>query len=117
MREIWSLMNRLNQLLLILAIMISSSSFGQLDPNKLTHYNELDGTIVYDVLPDRMGNIWIATQGGLVLYNGYDYKRFHPDQNDSTTMGSLLTYKLHEGELKVETREGEGAEFIIRLKK
>lgn len=96
MREIGSLMNRLNQLLLILAIMISSSSFGQLDPNKLTHYNELDGTIVYDVLPDRMGNIWIATQGGLVLYNGYDYKRFHPDQNDSTTMGSLLTYKLHE---------------------
>ena len=40
---------------------------------------------------------------------------------EGTGLGLSLSYDIitkgHEGELKVETREGEGAEFIIRLKK
>ena len=68
----------------------------QLDPNKITHYDELNGTQIFDILPDRMGNIWIATQSGLVKFDGYEYTRYHPDLNDPTTMGELLTYALYE---------------------
>nr|NQU89373.1 hypothetical protein [Bacteroidota bacterium] len=68
----------------------------QLDPNKITHFDEFNGTQIYDILPDRMGNIWIATQSGLVKFNGYEYTRYHPDLNDPTTMGELLTYSLYE---------------------
>ena len=84
--------------IILLTIMFGTviHSRAQLDPNKLTHFDELDGTIIYDVMPDRMGNIWIATQSGLLRFDGYEYTRFHPDPNDSTTMGSILTYALHE---------------------
>jgi len=68
----------------------------QLDANKLIQFDELKGTPIRDILPDREGNIWIATQSGLVKFDGYKFKRFHPDVNDSTTMGELLTYTLFE---------------------
>ena len=35
----------------------------QLSPNNLTHYSELDGTIIYDVMPDHQGNIWLPRTG------------------------------------------------------
>ncbi len=77
-------------------VMCWNTLFGQLNPNMLKHYDELKGTVIYDVLPDRKGNIWIATQSGLVKYDGYEYIRYHPDLNDSTTIGAILTYSLHE---------------------
>jgi signal transduction histidine kinase/ligand-binding sensor domain-containing protein len=73
-----------------------STAHAQLNPNKLTHFDELNGTQIYDILSDRMGNIWIATQSGLVKFDGYEYTRYHPDLNDPTTMGELLTYSLLE---------------------
>jgi signal transduction histidine kinase/ligand-binding sensor domain-containing protein len=75
---------------------LSSISFAQLDPDRLTNYEEVGGTNLMDVISDRDGNLWIATMSGLVKFDGYTYNRFHPDLNDSTTMGSLLTYSLHE---------------------
>jgi len=74
----------------------TSLSWGQLDPNKLTHFSELDGTMIHDVISDRMGVLWIATQSGLVKFDGNDYTRFHPDINDTTTMGTILTFRLYE---------------------
>ncbi|MBK6966109.1 MAG: hypothetical protein IPH20_19860 [Bacteroidales bacterium] len=38
----------------------------------------------------------MATQNGLVKYDGYEYKRYYPDPNDSTTLGSILNYRLFE---------------------
>ena len=70
--------------------------WAQLDPNKLTHFPELDGTMIHDVITDRMGVLWIATQSGLVKFDGHNYTRFHPDVNDTTTMGTILTLKLYE---------------------
>jgi len=80
----------------LLLFLLNYSFYAQLNPDNLTHLDELDGTQIYDILPDRMGNIWIATQSGLVKFDGYDYTRYHPDLNDSTTMGELLTYSLLE---------------------
>lgn len=68
----------------------------QLNPNNLTVYSDLEGAAINNVLTDREGNVWMATQNGLVKYDGYEYKRFYPDPNDSTTLGSILTYRLFE---------------------
>ncbi|MHC1777757.1 MAG: two-component regulator propeller domain-containing protein [Lentimicrobium sp.] len=68
----------------------------QLNPNNLTVYSDLEGAAINDVLTDREGNLWMATQNGLVKYDGYEYKRFYSDPNDSTTLGSILTYRLFE---------------------
>jgi len=83
--------------LLLFIVGLSTPVFSQLDPNKLTHYSEMDGNIIYDVISDRMGNIWMATQSGLVKFDGYEYTRFNPDANDTTTIGSILTHRLYEG--------------------
>ncbi len=81
----------------LVPFMLSSMvAHAQLDPSKLTQFDELKGNPVYDLLADSRGNIWVATQSGLVMFDGYDYTRYHPDLSDSTTMGELLTYVLHE---------------------
>ena len=83
-------------ILFIIIFLSFFTSQAQLDANKLIQFDELKGTPIRDILPDREGNIWIATQSGLVKFDGYKFKRFHPDVNDSTTMGELLTYVLYE---------------------
>jgi len=86
----------LHGLLTLSFILAVVSSQAQLDPEKLMQFDELKGTPIRDILPDREGNIWIATQSGLIKFDGYNYTRYHPDLNDSTTMGELLTYTLFE---------------------
>jgi signal transduction histidine kinase/ligand-binding sensor domain-containing protein len=68
----------------------------QLSSNNLSVYSDLEGANINDVITDRMGIVWMATLNGLVRYDGYEYKRYYPDPNDSTTLGSILTYRLFE---------------------
>ncbi|NTW26053.1 MAG: hypothetical protein HGA37_15250, partial [Lentimicrobium sp.] len=87
--------------LLLLMIFAAVTAFympvaAQLSLTNLTVYPDLEGTNINDVITDRTGVVWIATQNGLVRYDGYEYKRFYPDPNDSTTLGSILTYRLFE---------------------
>jgi len=63
---------------------------------KLDYYKELKGTAIIDILPDSKGNIWIATLGGLVKFDGYEFHWYHNDPSDNRTIGGLLTYVLHE---------------------
>jgi signal transduction histidine kinase/ligand-binding sensor domain-containing protein len=89
-------MRKMYFILFLLFILSCLAANAQLDANKLMQFDELKGTPVRDILPDREGNIWIATQSGLVKFDGYKFTRFHPDLTDSTTMGELLTYSLFE---------------------
>ncbi|MBN2173874.1 MAG: hypothetical protein JW731_07075 [Bacteroidales bacterium] len=72
----------------------------QLDADKLMQFDELKGTPIRDIQPDSEGNIWIATQSGLIKFDGYKYTRFHPNISDSTTMGELLVYALYPDQQK-----------------
>jgi signal transduction histidine kinase/ligand-binding sensor domain-containing protein len=76
--------------------MMTGQASSQLDPINLVSYDESKGSIIYDVMPDKMGNIWLATQNGLVKFNGYEFRRYYHDPNDSTTIGSILTFRLFE---------------------
>jgi len=90
-------MHKINLLILLFCISAFCTPVAaQLNPNNLTVYSDLEGAAINDVLTDREGNVWMATQNGLVKYDGYEYKRFYPDPNDSTTLGSILTYRLFE---------------------
>jgi ligand-binding sensor domain-containing protein len=70
-------------------------SWAQLDPNKLTHFPELDGNLIHDIITDQEGVVWIATQSGLITFDGYEYKRYHPIVGDTTTIGTVLTTQLY----------------------
>jgi ligand-binding sensor domain-containing protein len=78
----------------ILAFTVSIRA--QLNPVNLTQIPETEGAVIFDVLADRSGNIWMSTYNGLIRYDGYEIKRFHPDPNDSTTIAGMLTYSLLE---------------------
>ena len=84
-----------NFLLLVLCFS-STSIFAQLKTENLTHYKEFDGFLVNDIISDKTGIIWIATQNGLIQFDGYEYIRYHPDLTDSTNIGTLLTHSLFE---------------------
>ena len=84
-------------LIFILFILLSGYSFGQEETvSKLDYYKELKGTKINDILPDSKGNIWIASLGGLVKFDGYEFHWYHNDPADNKTIGGLLTYSLHE---------------------
>ena len=75
---------------------IVQNTRAQLNPNRLIPSPEKISAPIYDVQPDRMGDIWLATQAGLMRYDGYGLKRYYPDLNDSLTIGNSLTYRLFE---------------------
>ena len=80
--------------LFIMAIKVNVRA--QLNPENLTFIPDTKGAVIFDVLADKSGNIWMSTYNGLIRYDGYENKRFHPDPNDSTTIAEMLTFCLLE---------------------
>jgi signal transduction histidine kinase/ligand-binding sensor domain-containing protein len=70
--------------------------FGQLTIENLETLPDIAGTQVNDIIQDRFGYIWMATQNGLIKYDGYDFQRFYYDPNDSTSIQTILTLSLYE---------------------
>jgi signal transduction histidine kinase/DNA-binding response OmpR family regulator/ligand-binding sensor domain-containing protein len=52
--------------------------------------------LIYDMIQDREGFIWIATKGGLNRYDGYNFKIFTTDPQDLTSISSNSVSNLME---------------------
>jgi len=48
------------------------------------------------ILQDSQGFLWVGTQGGLNRYDGYEFKVFHHDPEDSNSISSDYILSLHE---------------------
>ena len=60
-------MHKISLLILLFCISVFYTPVtAQLNPNNLTVYSDLEGASINDVLTDRDGNVWMATQNGLV---------------------------------------------------
>ncbi len=68
----------------------------QLNPANLTHYTEMDGNNIFDVLADQFGNIWMTTHNGLVRFDGYEFTRYYNDPNDQGSISIILVNSLFE---------------------
>ena len=79
-----------------LFVFVSFWGYGQNQLGRVNHYEELNGMIITDLLADRNGEVWITTFSGLLTFDGYEFKNFYPDPQDSTTIDDLLLYKLAE---------------------
>ncbi len=53
-----------------------------------TQQEGLPGSTIFDIMQDHYGFIWIATRNGLSRYDGYDFKNFLYQANDSTSLHS-----------------------------
>ena len=92
----------MKKLFLSILIVIFQTLFtpvsAQLNPDNLSFYTESEGVYINDIITDRSGVVWIATNNGLVRYDGYEYKHYDVDPKDPKTMGSILPYKLFEAQ-------------------
>lgn len=82
-----------------LVVSFSLQSNAQLNSGNLTRFTEKDGlpgAEVHAVLPDRFGYIWVGTINGLARYDGYEFKRFYFNPNDSTSLHGLNVWSLYQ---------------------
>jgi ligand-binding sensor domain-containing protein/serine phosphatase RsbU (regulator of sigma subunit) len=92
--------------LLSIFIFISFVCFGQsYHVTPITVEDGLSQNEVYDILQDRRGSLWFATQEGITVYNGVDFKYI----NDENGLESNIVYSLYEdvkGHIWIGTHKG-----------
>jgi signal transduction histidine kinase/ligand-binding sensor domain-containing protein len=90
---------KISLVLIMLAFMCTNSAYSQLSVNNLTWYTEKDGlpgTQVNKIIVDKFGYIWIGTINGLARYDGYNFKRFYQNPNDSGSIKGLVVWSIFE---------------------
>lgn len=103
-------------------ILMISQSFGQraileeyISLNNLGINEGLSQGLILSILQDRSGFIWFATKDGLNRYDGYSFKVYRHDPEDSTTISDNHIFQLLEdskGRLWVFTNNSELDLFI-----
>ncbi len=85
---------------------------GKAQPYYFRHYqveNGLSNNTVFCCVQDSMGFIWMGTKDGLNRFDGYVFKTFRNDPDDSSSIGDNFIRSLHidaENNLYVGTRNG-----------
>jgi ligand-binding sensor domain-containing protein/two-component sensor histidine kinase len=66
------------------------SLFGQWQDRRFQHYpvEKLPSPFVVNFIEDRDGFLWVATRGGLCRFDGRDYKIFHHNPDDSSSLSN-----------------------------
>ncbi len=75
----------------------------------LTHSDGITNSNIYAFCQDDKGFMWIATDGGLFRYDGYRFKVYKSNINDTTSLLSNAVFSLlndSEGNLWVGTYQG-----------
>jgi signal transduction histidine kinase/ligand-binding sensor domain-containing protein len=87
------------RLLLAIALLGAAPAFAQLNPINLTQYAERDGlpsVEVHQLITDKFGYVWIGTINGLSRFDGYEFKRFYFNPNDTLTIHGLDVESIYE---------------------
>lgn len=78
-------------------------------PQVISTQNGLSNNIVYETYQDREGFIWIATDNGLNRFDGYDFKIFYHNTEDSTSLSNNVVRTILEdsnGNMWIGTLDG-----------
>ena len=77
---------------LLIAALVASPSFAHFKPGNLIQFTEQDGLPgiqVNSLLQEKFGYMWVGTINGLARYDGYEFKRFYNNPNDSTSINGI----------------------------
>ncbi len=102
---------RLNFRLLICLCFYAQFAFGQLGSGieAISTAQGLSQGLINDMIQDKEGFIWIATKGGLNRYDGYNFKIFTNNPQDTSSISSNAVSNLLEdskGRIWVGTYDG-----------
>ena len=109
-----------NILFLILLPLLLHAQPGDIKFERLSLQDGLSQSTVRCIYQDSRGFIWIGTQDGLNRYDGYHFKVYKHDPNDSTSMSSSIIYSIcedQEGNLWIGTGGGGLNKFDIETEK
>ncbi len=67
-------------------LLLSYTSASKIEFDRYTIDDGLSQNTVYKVFQDSRGYIWLGTQGGLDRFNGYEFKHYEHESNDSTSI-------------------------------
>lgn len=77
--------------------------------NHLTTEDGLSNNNVYDVIQDRLGYLWFATEDGLCRFDGYEFKVFRNDPANQNSLSDNSVWDLMEdkkGNIWIGTKNG-----------
>lgn len=96
--------------LLLILFIFSTGSPQNISFNHLTTSNGLSNNKIYDIIQDRAGFIWLATDDGLNRFDGYNFKVYRHIPKDSTSLSGNSIWCLFEddeGIIWIGTKSGE----------
>ncbi len=81
--------------LLVIGIPINSQSTARLFTRLNITYPDAPA-FVSCIMQDQLGFMWIGSTDGLYRFDGYEFKAFRHDSNDSTSLQNNTITALHE---------------------
>ncbi|WP_337873137.1 two-component regulator propeller domain-containing protein [Ignavibacterium sp.] len=82
---------------LIICVVLSVNILSQtIHFQKLSTSDGLSNNLVYDIIQDKAGFIWIATDNGLNRFDGYEFKVFRSSISDSNSLSDNSVWALAE---------------------
>jgi len=80
----------------MLSVSASAKTVGDIRFDRLSVEDGLPHTSVYDILQDRQGFMWFATDDGVARYDGYTFTKFKPLPENPKTINPGAGYALYE---------------------
>ena len=102
-------MNLYKLFLFLFLLNIKILSQNNINFSHLTTKDGLSNSSVTCILQDKIGFMWFGTQDGLNRYDGYSFKIFKNNPDDSSTISDNFIYSIYESEpgtLYFETQSG-----------
>ena len=99
---------------LTLSLIVNTRAQNHIRFNHLTTEDGLSQSAVTCILQDKYGFMWFGTQDGLNRYDGYNFKVFKNDPEDSTTLSDNFIFSIYEddsGTLYIGTQSGNLHEY------
>jgi signal transduction histidine kinase/ligand-binding sensor domain-containing protein/DNA-binding response OmpR family regulator len=97
-------------LLVIIFVFTASGTSQNLSFKNLTTENGLSNNKINDIIQDKAGFIWLATDDGLNRFDGYNFKVYRHIPEDSTSISSNNIWRMFEDEegiIWIGTKSGE----------
>ena len=96
---------------LLILLFVSFISYSQQSNYSYQDFKPVQGLpskIATSVFKDSRGFMWFGAENGLYRYDGYEFKAFHYDPNDSTSISGNLIWRIlfedFEGNLWISTK-------------